>query len=73
MQEIEWLAHDVVEEVIGTDAVFGISLGDLVGDDLSLFHPLNEVMATVGIPWYNVYGNHDMNFLATDDRYAMKL
>ena len=27
-------------------------------------------MATVGIPWYNVHGNHDMNFLATDDRYA---
>ncbi len=70
MQEIEWLAHDVIEEVIGTDAVFGISLGDLVGDDLSLFSPLNEVMATVGIPWYNVHGNHDMNFLATDDQYA---
>ena len=70
MQEIEWLAHDVIEEVIGIDAVFGISLGDLVGDDLSLFHPLNEVMATVGIPWYNVHGNHDMNFLAADDRYA---
>ena len=70
MQEIEWLAHDVIEEVIGIDAVFGISLGDLVGDDLNLFHPLNEVMATVGIPWYNVHGNHDMNFLATDDRYA---
>ena len=70
MQEIEWLAHDVVEEVIGIDAVFGLSLGDLVGDDLNLFHPLNEVMATVGIPWYNVHGNHDMNFLATDDRYA---
>ena len=70
MQEIEWLAHDVIEEIIGTDAVFGISLGDLVGDDLNLFHPLNEVMATVGIPWYNVYGNHDMNRLATDDRYA---
>ena len=25
MQEIEWLAHDVVEEIIGTDAVLGIS------------------------------------------------
>ena len=70
MQEIEWLAHDVIEEVIGIDAVFGISLGDLVGDDLDLFHPLNEVMATVRIPWYNVHGNHDMNFLATDDQYA---
>ena len=70
MQEIEWLAHDVIEEVIGIDAVFGLSLGDLVGDNLNLFRPLNEVMATVGIPWYNVYGNHDMNRLATDDRYA---
>ena len=70
MQEIEWLAHDVVEEVIGTDAVFGISLGDLVGDNLNLFEPLNEVMATVGIPWYNVYGNHDMNRPAKLDKYA---
>ena len=70
MQEIEWLAHDVIEEVIGIDAVFGISLGDLVGDNLNLFQPLNEVMATVGIPWHNVHGNHDMNRLATDDRYA---
>jgi len=70
MQEIEWLAHDVIEEVIGIDAVFGISLGDLVGDNLNLFNPLNGVMSTVGIPWYNVYGNHDMNRQATDDRFA---
>ena len=70
MQEIEWLAHDVIEEVIGIDAVFGLSLGDLVGDNLNLFQPLNEVMSTVGIPWYNVYGNHDMNRKATHDRYA---
>lgn len=70
MQEIEWLAHDVIEEVIGSDAVFGISLGDLVGDNLSLFQPLNEVMSTVGMPWYNVYGNHDMNRAADDDKYA---
>ena len=70
MREIEWLAHDVIEEVIGTDAVFGLSLGDLVGDNLNLFLPLSEVIATVGIPWYNVYGNHDMNRQATDDRYA---
>ena len=70
MQEIQWLAHDVIEEVIGMEAAFGLSLGDLVGDNLNLFQPLNEVMATVGIPWYNVYGNHDMNRQATNDRYA---
>ena len=70
MQEIEWLARDIIEEVIGIDGAFGVSLGDLVGDDLALFHPLNAVIATVGIPWYNVHGNHDQNFLAEDDRYA---
>lgn len=70
MREIEWLAHDVIEEVIGTDAVFGLSLGDLVGDNLNLFLPLCEVIATIGLPWYNVYGNHDMNRLATEDKYA---
>ena len=70
MQDIEWLAHDVIEEVVGSEAVFGISLGDLVGDNLNLFQPLNEVMATVEMPWYNVYGNHDMNRAATEDQYA---
>lgn len=70
MREIEWLAHDVIEEVIGTEAAFGISLGDLVGDNLNLFQPLNEVMSTVGIPWYNVYGNHDMNRVVNADEYA---
>ncbi|MEO1717341.1 MAG: calcineurin-like phosphoesterase family protein [Planctomycetota bacterium] len=59
-------------------ALFGISLGDLVGDNLDLFQPLNEAQGLLGVPWYNVYGNHDMNFLAGDlsltahdpDRYA---
>ncbi len=59
-------------------AHFGISLGDLVGDHLDLFDPLNQAQAMLGVPWYNVYGNHDMNFMAGDssltaedpDRYA---
>jgi hypothetical protein len=59
-------------------ALFGISLGDLVGDDLRLFEPLNQAQGLLGVPWYNVYGNHDMNFMsghssptsADPDRYA---
>jgi len=68
--EIDILSRDVIEEVIGSEAAFGITLGDLVGDDLSLFEPLNEVVGQVGIPWYNVLGNHDMNYRATSDVYA---
>jgi len=48
-------------------AVFGISLGDLVGDDLSLQKPYADVMKDMGLPWYNVMGNHDMNYEAKED------
>ena len=44
------------------DVEFGISMGDLVGDDLDLFQPYKEAVREVGIPWRNVLGNHDINF-----------
>jgi hypothetical protein len=54
-------------EVIGTQAAFGISLGDNVGDNLSLFDGVNRAVAVLGLPWYNTSGNHDINFYAPDD------
>lgn len=45
-------------------AAFGISLGDMVGDHLDLFEPLSDAQGPLGVPWYNVCGNHDMNFLS---------
>jgi hypothetical protein len=68
--EIDTLAHDIIEEVIGSEAAFGITLGDLVGDDLSLFDPLNRAVGRVGIPWHNLPGNHDMNYRAQSDVHA---
>lgn len=68
--EIDYIARDVVEELIGTDAAFGVTLGDIVFDDLSLFDSLNATIALIGIPWYNVIGNHDINFDAADDRHS---
>ncbi|MCA9142701.1 MAG: metallophosphoesterase, partial [Planctomycetales bacterium] len=52
-QEVDYIAHDVVEELIGTDASFGVTLGDIVFDDLDVFVPLNKTVALIGIPWYN--------------------
>lgn len=68
IHELDLLGHDVVEEVIGTPASFGISLGDLVGDDLALLDPLNQMLGRIGIPWYNVMGNHDVNLRARSDQ-----
>ncbi|MCS6777909.1 MAG: hypothetical protein NZ557_15395, partial [Chthonomonadaceae bacterium] len=69
-QEIDYIAHDVVEGLIGFKAAFGITLGDILFDDLSLFDSLNRTIGLIGIPWYNVLGNHDMNFDAVDDRHS---
>lgn len=61
LREVNFVTHDVVEECIGTDAKFGISLGDIVADDPALFKEINESIAQIGIPWYNTFGNHDNN------------
>jgi hypothetical protein len=70
LDELNLLNRDVIAEVIGQQAAFGLTLGDLVGNDLSLFEPLNESIGQIGIPWYNVIGNHDMNFHAETDRHS---
>ncbi len=60
-KEVDWIAHDVIEELMGTQASFGVTLGDIVFDDLKIMQPLNRTIALLGIPWYNVIGNHDIN------------
>ena len=67
-KELDYIARDVVEELIGTKAKFGVTLGDILFDDLSLFERNNAIISKIGIPWYNIIGNHDLNFDGTDDR-----
>lgn len=68
-QEVDWIAHDVIEDLIGTKASFGVTLGDIVFDDLDIMQPLNQSIALLGIPWYNVIGNHDINSDAGERRF----
>ncbi len=70
IEEVGFYARDTIAELVGIEAAFAVVLGDLVGDDLDLFGPLNEVQSAVGIPFYNVHGNHDINFKAEDDTHA---
>ncbi|MDP7018982.1 MAG: calcineurin-like phosphoesterase family protein [Pirellulaceae bacterium] len=66
-KELDYIAHDVVQELVGVKAAFGVTLGDIVFDDLSLLKPQAQTIALLGIPWYNVIGNHDINTDAADD------
>ncbi|SDH54275.1 3',5'-cyclic AMP phosphodiesterase CpdA [Flavobacterium omnivorum] len=69
--EVDFFAKGIVAEVAGIKNVpFGLSLGDLVGNDLALFNPYLKAVKAAGIPWYNLLGNHDLNFDATTDEMA---
>jgi hypothetical protein len=67
IEQINYMAHDVIAELVGTDAKFGVTLGDIMFDNLNLFEPSNANVALIGIPWYNVVGNHDINFDSPTD------
>jgi hypothetical protein len=62
LMEVHYFAQDLVAEVKGMDAAFGITLGDLVFNDLSMFEPMAQATGKIGIPWHYVPGNHDMDY-----------
>lgn len=68
LKEVEFFNQGIVKELENVQNVeFGLSMGDLVGDNLDLFIPYKNVVKKVGIPWYNVIGNHDENYDVMSD------
>lgn len=60
---------DLLDEGLGEGDCM-IYLGDVVGDDLDLLDRLLRVGATVGVPQWLVFGNHDLDFDATDPAHS---
>lgn len=69
-QELVYYEDRVLSELVGTDARFAIVLGDIMYDHLNLFDWYKGKVGAVGIPFYHVIGNHDLNFDAPDHRTA---
>lgn len=68
LEDVDFIAEDIVQELVDQkDLEFGVTMGDIVGNELTLFNPLNQVISKVGIPWYYVLGNHDVNYDAEND------
>ena len=47
-KEVDYMSHDVIEELVGTDASFGVTLGDITFDNLDLFEVAGAVDRAVG-------------------------
>lgn len=71
LKEVEYFRKEIVEEARHYDGIsFGISLGDIVGDPLDIMPPYSEAISRIGIPWYNVIGNHNRNYDCKEEKFA---
>ena len=68
--EVDYIREDIIQALAGTKAKFGLTAGDLLFDDLSLYDRYNGIIGAIGLPWWNIGGNHDLNFEAPDRRYS---
>lgn len=68
-REVDFISHDILEELFGTEAAFGMTLGDIVFDNLAMLPEIAQSAGTLGLPWYHVMGNHDINYDTPDYRH----
>ncbi len=68
--EVDFVREDLIEALAGVEAKFGLTAGDIMFDDLSLYPRSNAIMGTIGLAWWNIGGNHDLNFEAPDRKYS---
>ena len=69
-ETIDFLSHDLIEELAVVDAAFGITLGDLVDNNLAMYEPMIQSVALLERPWRHVIGNHDLNQDSPNNAYA---
>lgn len=72
--DVAYYARDIIDSVLAESRLaepvdrqrrapeLGLSLGDIVDDDLSLYPALNAETRRIGLPWLHVAGNHDLDF-----------
>lgn len=70
IENIDHLAHDIVEPLMGTDAAFTLVLGDIVSNKLDLHEPVMRTLAHLGVPVRYVMGNHDSDYSAPTDAHT---
>jgi hypothetical protein len=68
--EVDFIREDLLQALAGVDARFGLTAGDIMFDDLSLYPRSNAIIGTIGLPWWNIGGNHDLNYEAPDRKYS---
>lgn len=67
-QDVDFYSRDIVSTLeAAPQAQLGLSLGDIVSDDLSLYPAMSRATERLGVPWLHLPGNHDLDFDAKGD------
>jgi len=76
LEETRWLQEQTVPDVrrtvaaLGDQDVFGVACGDLMFDHLELLPEYEKAVAAMAVPFFQVIGNHDMDYTASGDAQA---
>ena len=66
--DVDYFERDIIAPLRGKHtARLGMTLGDITNDDPALYPALVKAVASLGVPWLHVPGNHDMDMDATSD------
>lgn len=67
-QEVGYFERDIIAPLRGNhQARLGMTLGDITNDDPAQYPGLVAAVASLGVPWLHVPGNHDMDVEARSD------
>jgi len=73
MDEVTWFHEQTVPDIQGVvrsldgTPTFGISCGDIMYDHLELYPEYERAVSRMGVPFFQVVGNHDMDYSARTD------
>lgn len=72
-QDVEYFRRDIVEPLAANPgAKLGLTLGDIVDDDLSLHPAVIAATTALGLPWLHAPGNHDIDFDVARDEESLQ-
>ena len=72
--EMGWFLSQPVPDLqatvagLGGEHVFGISCGDIMYDDLTMYPDYERGVSEIGAPFFQLVGNHDLDLLSLTDR-----
>ena len=70
--EVGYVARGIADRIgPRPDCAFGVTLGDIVYDRPDLFAGVNQALSRVGVPWYSLPGNHDLQLGTPDESAAV--